>query len=25
MLYLKEMKNECIEVMLHPVCSKFLK
>ena len=25
MLYLKEMKNECIEVLLHPVCSKFLK
>ena len=25
MLYLKEMKNECIEIMLHPVCSKFLK
>jgi len=25
MLYLKEMKNECIEVMLHPECAKFLK
>ena len=25
MLYLKEMKNECIEIMLHPVCAKFLK
>lgn len=25
MLYLKEMKNECIEVLLHPVCSRFLK
>lgn len=25
MLYLKEMKNECIEFMLHPDCSKFLK
>ena len=25
MLYLKEMKNECIEVMLHPECTKFLK
>lgn len=25
MMYLKEMKNECIEVLLHPECSKFLK
>ena len=25
MLYLKEMKNECIEIMLHPICAKFLK
>ena len=25
MLYLKEMKNECIEVLLHPECTKFLK
>lgn len=25
MQYLKEMKNECIEIMLHPECSKFLK
>jgi hypothetical protein len=25
MLYLKEMKNECIEVLLHPECAKFIK
>ena len=25
MLYLKEMKNECIEIMLHPECAKFLR
>ena len=25
MLYLKEMKNDCIEIMLHPKCAKFLK
>ena len=25
MLYLKEMKNECIEIMLDPACTKFLK
>ena len=25
MLYLKEMKNECIEIMLHPDLSKFVK
>ena len=25
MLYLKEMKNECIEVLLHPEAAQFLK
>lgn len=25
LIYLKEMKNECIEILLHPECSKFLK
>jgi hypothetical protein len=24
MSYLKEMKNESIEIMIHPVCKKFL-